>query len=121
MPGTFLQAEMVCYKLVLLKLNADFVDMICEINPELKTHVRYETTKYGKKIKVLYMNFINIIYGSIEAALQWHIMFAEKFKKLGYKLSPYDKFVANETINGKQCTIACILMMLLHHMWNKWY
>ena len=33
-PGDFLQAEMVYDKLVLLKLKGDFVDMMCEINPE---------------------------------------------------------------------------------------
>ena len=37
---------------------------------------------------------------------QWYIMFMGTLKKLGYKLNPYDKCVANKTINGKQCTIA---------------
>ena len=51
-PGAFLQAEMEDNKKVLLKLKGDFVDTMRDINPEFKTHVKYETTKYGKKIKV---------------------------------------------------------------------
>ena len=93
-------------KLVLLKLKGDFVNMMCEIYPDIKTHVRYEMTKYGKKLKFLYMKVIRAIYGCIEAALQWYIMFTGTLKKLGYKLNPYDKCVTNKTINGKQCTIA---------------
>ena len=105
-PRAFLQAEMAEDKLVLLKLRRQFVDMMCEINPEFKPHVRYETTKNGKKIKVLYMKVIRAIYGCIEAALQWYIIFTGTLKKLGYKLNPYDKCVANKVINGNQCTMA---------------
>ena len=105
-PGEFFQEEMAEDKLVLLKLKGQFVDMMCEINPEYKPHVRYETMRYGRKIKVLYMKVIRAIYGCIEAALQWYIMFTGTLKKLGYKLNPYDKCVANKIINGKQCTIA---------------
>ena len=99
-PGAFLQAEMADDKLVLLKLKGKFVDMMCEINPEFIPFVRYENTKFGKKIKVLYMKVIRAIYGCIEAALQWYKMFTGTLKKLGYKLNPYDKCVANKVING---------------------
>ena len=105
-PGAFLQAEMAEDKLVLLKLRRQFVDMMCEINPEFKPHVRCETTKNGKKFKVLYMKVIRAIYGCIKAALQWYIIFTGTLKKLGYKLNPYDKCVANKVINGNQCTMA---------------
>ena len=33
-------------------------------------------------------------------------MFTETLKDLGYELNPYDKCIANKTINGKQCSIA---------------
>ena len=52
------------------------------------------------------MKVIRAIYGCIEAALQWYKMFTGTLKKLGYKLNPYDKCVANKVINGKQCTVA---------------
>mmetsp|Transcript_11002 Transcript_11002/g.16107 ORF Transcript_11002/g.16107 Transcript_11002/m.16107 type:complete len:120 (+) Transcript_11002:2299-2658(+) len=100
-PGAFLQAEMAEDKLVLLKLKGQFVDMMCDINPEFKPHIRYEPTRNGKKIKVLHMKVIRVIYGCIEAVLQWYIMFTGTLKKLGYKLNPYDKCVANKIINGK--------------------
>ena len=69
-PGAFLQAEMTDDTLVLLKLKSEFVDMMCQINPEFKPQVRYETTRKGKQIKVLYMQVIRAVYGCIEAALQ---------------------------------------------------
>ena len=33
-------------------------------------------------------------------------MFTGTLKKLGYKLNPYDKCVANKIVNGKQCNMA---------------
>ena len=52
------------------------------------------------------MQVIRAIYGFIEAALQWYIMFTGTLKGLEYELNPYDKCVANKVVNGKQCTIA---------------
>ncbi len=45
-----------------------FVDIICEVNPEFKQHVR--TDKKGKKI--LYVKVQQAIYGCIESALLWY-------------------------------------------------
>ena len=69
MPGAFLQAEMSDNELVLSKLKGKFVDMMCEINSEFTKYMWYETTKYGKRIKVLYMKIVQAIYGCIETAL----------------------------------------------------
>ena len=87
-PGAFLQAEMADDKLVLLKLKGKFVDMVCEINPEFESHICFETSKFGRRAKLLYMKVIQAIYGCIETALQWYKMFRGTLKKLGYKLNP---------------------------------
>ena len=42
----------------------------------------------------------------IESALLWYELYVSVLKELGFKLNPYYIFVANKTINGKQCTIA---------------
>ena len=80
MLAAFLQAEMANDKLVLLKLKGKFVEMMCEINPEYKNHICYQTNKFGKRIKVLYMKVIRAIYECMEAALQWYKMFTGTLK-----------------------------------------
>ena len=100
-PGAFLQAEMAEDKLVLLKMYGRIAEMMCEVNPGYRKHLRQENGK-----TVLYMKVIRAIYGCIESALQWYKMFTEKLQKEGFKLNPYDKCIANKVINNKQCTIA---------------
>ena len=94
-PGAFLQAEMSEEKLVLLKLKGRFADMMCEINPEHEKNILYEVGRNNRRTKVLYMKVIREIYGCIEAALQWYILFSRMLEKMGYKLNPYDKCIAN--------------------------
>ena len=105
-PGAFLQSDMAEEKLVLIKFKGQFVEMMCKVNPEYKPLVRYETTKNGKNLKVLYLKVIRAMYGCIEAALQWYKLFTEVLLKEGYELNPYDKCIANKKIDGSQCTIA---------------
>ena len=100
-PGAFLQGEMSEDKLLLLKFRGDFVDMMCQVNPEHKKNVIVENGK-----RVLYMKIVRGIYGCIEAALQWYKCYTEVLQKEGFVLNPYDKCVANKNINGEQCTIA---------------
>ena len=77
------------------------MDIICEVNLE------YEKTVICEKgTKVLYLNVICSIYGYIEAEMLCYMMYREKLEKLGLKLNPYDKCVANKEIDKKQCTVA---------------
>ena len=100
-PGAFLQADMADDKLLLLKFRGDFVNMMCDVNPEHRKNVILENGK-----KVLYMKIIRGIYGCIEAALQWYKCYTEVLEKEGFVLNPYDRCVANKMIDGHQCTIA---------------
>jgi len=45
-PGAFLQAELPDDKLLLLRLTGDFVDIMCDINPE---HQKNELIKMEKR------------------------------------------------------------------------
>mmetsp|Transcript_1239 Transcript_1239/g.1761 ORF Transcript_1239/g.1761 Transcript_1239/m.1761 type:complete len:161 (-) Transcript_1239:922-1404(-) len=56
-------------------------------------------------VEVLYLCIIKTLYGCIESALIWYNAFKQKLEGLGFKLNPYNKCVANQTIDGKQCTI----------------
>ena len=101
-PGAYLQAEMPAEKKLLMVFRDEFVDIMCEVNPEYKKYVT--TDKNGKKI--LYVKVLRAIYGCIESALLWYELYVKTLKGMGFKLNPYDKCVANKMINGKQCTIA---------------
>ena len=75
--------------------------MMCEINPEYKQFVRMEG-----KTSVLYLSVLRALYGCIESALQWYILYKSTLEKEGFVLNPYDLCVANKVINQKQFTIA---------------
>ena len=51
------------------------------------------------------MEILQAIYGCIESALRWYELYSRTLEKEGFKINPYDRCVANKTINGKQCTI----------------
>lgn len=61
MPVAFLQAKLLTKgdnKRVLMKLVGNFVDIMCEVNPEHTKNVLYENGK-----KVLYLDILQAIYG----------------------------------------------------------
>ena len=51
------------------------------------------------------MKVLQEIYGCIESSLLWYNLFSSTLVKMGFEINPYDKFVANKMIMGKQCTI----------------
>ena len=77
------------------------MDILCEINPEYKKHVR---TKYGRKN--LYILILKAIYGMIDSALLWYELYVSVLKDVVFQLSTYYFCVDNKDINGKQCNIA---------------
>ena len=101
-PGAYLQAEMPAEKKLLMVFRDEFVDIMCEVNPEYKKYVT--TDRNGKRI--LYVKVLRAIYGCIESALLWYELYVKTLKGMGFKLNPYDRCVANKVIHGKQCTIA---------------
>jgi hypothetical protein len=62
------------------------------------------THERGKK--VLYLRLLKALYGCVMSALLWYELFTGTLKGMGFELNPYDTCVANQTIDGKQCTIA---------------
>ena len=98
-PGAFLQASLEPKpnnERVLMKLVGNFVDIMCKVNPEHQENVIYENGK-----KVLYLEVLQAIYGCIESALRWYELYSETLIKEGFIINPYDKCVANKTINDK--------------------
>ena len=99
-PGAYLHATMPEDKRVLLRLDGECVDIMCDVNPSFKKRVVEE-----KGRKVLYLRVLRALYGCIQSALLWYNLFASTLKGMGFKVNPYDQCVANKDINGHQCTI----------------
>ena len=59
-------------KFLLLKLEDEFVDKLCEVNPELIKEVKQK----GKK-KVLHLRVLKELYECIESALLWYNMYRD--------------------------------------------
>ena len=103
--GAYLHASVPKGKRVVLKLIGIFVDIMCDVNPDFKEHVVYETGRNGKQVKCLYVQVLKALYGCIESALLWYDLYSTTLQKMGFKINPYDRCVANKMINGSQCTI----------------
>ena len=99
-PGAYLHADIPDDKFVILKIEGAFADIMCDVNPEYKEDIQYESGK-----KVLYVQILKALYGMIESALLWYQLYSDVLQKEGFEINPYDKCVANKMINGKQCTI----------------
>ena len=78
-PGAYLHAKFLQEKLVLMRVKGEFVDIMCDVNPEYKQHVTYEKGK-----KVLYLRVLRALYGCIESALLWYNLFTTTLKDLGF-------------------------------------
>jgi hypothetical protein len=98
-PGAFMQADM--DELVHVRFTGTMVDQLLKIDPEMyEPYVVYE----GKQ-KVLYVELLKALYGTLRAARLFWEKLSGKLLEEGYVANPYDPCVVNKMINGKQCTI----------------
>jgi len=97
--GAFLKADQP--DLVTIKMRGPAVDAILEANKEkYESYVSYE---HGKR--VLYMELMKAMYGTLTAPILWYQLFAATLTDLGFTINAYDPCVANKMINGKQFTV----------------
>jgi hypothetical protein len=85
----------------LLKLTGEAVDIMVQVDPTYKPFVSQE-----HKGPVLYPQLKKALYGCVKSELLWYELFSGTLLDMGFELNPYDACVANEVIDGKQCTIA---------------
>ena len=96
-PGAYLQTEMPEDKRILLRIRDEFLDIMCEVNPDYKPYVKYENGK-----KVLHVKVLIEIYGLIESDLLWYNFYVKTLKDLGFSINTYDLCVAKKMIDGNQ-------------------
>jgi hypothetical protein len=98
-PGAFMQAE--TDDLVRFCLDGKMAKLMVKIDPKLyRKHMQIK-----KENQVLCIERKKALHGTLRAALLFWQRLSEQLKEWGFKINPYDWCVANETINGKQCTI----------------
>jgi hypothetical protein len=98
-PGAFMQADM--DELVHVRFTGTMVEQLLMIDPEMyEPYIVYE----GKQ-KVLYVELLKALYGTLRAARLFWEKLSGKLLEEGYVANPYDPCVVNKMINGKQCTI----------------
>ena len=95
-PGAYLHAFYPKDKFVLMKLEGQFVDMMCEADPSYINEVHCENGK-----KVIYVQLVKALYGCVESVLLWYELYSTTLQKMGFEINPYDKCIANKMINGK--------------------
>ena len=51
------------------------------------------------------MKLKKALYGTLQAAMLFWRTLTAKLVDMGFEINPYDRYVANKLIEGKQCTI----------------
>jgi hypothetical protein len=88
---------------VIVRLRRKLVELLMEI-----AHNVYGpyVHKNKKGEKVLLVQCMNALYGTMVASLLFYKKFVTSLKKQGFELNPYDPCVSNKTVDGKVLT-AC--------------
>ena len=87
---------------VIVHIRGPLVVILDSLAPAL--YGPYVTTN-TKGQQVLIVECLNAVYGTMVAALLYYKKFVKSLTKKGFKLNPYDGFVANKIVKGKQLTM----------------
>jgi hypothetical protein len=87
---------------VVVHIRGPLIDILVSIAPDV--YGPYMSTNKASQ-KVLLVQCLNAIYGTMVAALLYYKKFAKSLTKQGYKINPYDGCVVNKVVKGKQVTI----------------
>ena len=78
--------------------------LAAEITCEIAPNVYNKFIKITKGQPVLYLECMNVIYGTLKEALLFYNKFTTNMKNYSFNINPYDCCVANKIVNGKQLT-----------------
>ena len=92
--GAYLHSSLPNDKVVRMKFEGEFLEIMCEVNPEYGNFVIYNKYK-----KVLYVPILKAIYEMIVSALIWYDFFSTTLSDLGFKLNSYERCIANKLID----------------------
>ena len=86
---------------VCVKFEGGIAEMLVKLDPKL--YRKFIKDQSGKS--VLYVELLKALYGTMRAALLFPKKLSSQLVAWGFEINPYDWYVANKMINGKQCTI----------------
>jgi hypothetical protein len=87
---------------VTVRIRGPLSDGLVSIAPDI--YGPYVSTTKTRQ-KMLIVECLNAIYGTMVAALLYYRKFVESLVNHGFKLNPYDGCVANKIVKGKQITV----------------
>ena len=73
--------------------------------PDPAREVYQDFVVYERGNKVLYVEVLKAIYGTLAAALLFYKKLKKDLESIGFKTNPYDPCVANRMVNGSQHTV----------------
>ncbi len=102
-------------------IHGPLVDILVPIAPNVY-RLYVMIGKKGKK--QLLVRCLPALYGTLVALLLYYKKFVKRLKFKGFKLSPYDPWVANKQVNGKQLTVCfhmdnCKILPLVPKVFGK--
>ena len=74
-PGAYLNSDIPEDKFILLNIEGEFVDIMCEVNPKHKENMRAENG-----VKVLYLQVMKAQYGCMEYEILWYDLYSRPIK-----------------------------------------
>ena len=87
---------------VIVRLRGRLLDLLLEIAPNVYGPYVHKNKKGDK---VLLVQCMNALYGTMVASLLFYKKFVTSLKNKGFVLNPYDSCVANKTVDGKVLTV----------------
>jgi hypothetical protein len=85
-----------------VRIRGPLVDILASIAPDVYGPYM-STNKAGQK--VLLVECLNAVYGTMVAALLYYKKFVKSLTKQGYKINLYNGCMANKVVKGMQVTI----------------
>jgi hypothetical protein len=98
-PGAFMQADI--DEIVHVRFTDKMVDLLVDVDESYREYVHYENGN-----KVLYVELLKALYGTLRAARLFWEKLSSQLKSWGFISNPYDCCVMNKIVDGKQCTVA---------------
>ena len=98
-PGAFMHFDI--DEQLHLKQEREIAELLVKVDP---TYAEFMSKEKGKT--VIYAELSKALYGTLQASLLfWKNLSTFLINDQGFKVNPYDWWVVNKDINGKQCTI----------------
>ena len=98
-PGAFMQTDI--NDTVYVRRSGPLANLPTKIDK--KNYEKFVVEEGGKP--VIYVRLKKALYGTLNASLILRKDLMADLKGWGFAINPYDECVANNTVNGKQCTI----------------